>query len=104
MFTVAQALDLLERIDHPNVTLQLDLFHAQLTDGDITHLIRDNIARVGHVQIASVPDRNEPDRGELYHPFVLGVLDEAGYDGWVGCEYNPAGDTAAGLGWLADYR
>lgn len=100
----AQALDLLERIDHPNVTLQLDLFHAQLTDGDITHLIRDNIARVGHVQIASVPDRNEPDRGELYHPFVLGVLDEAGYDGWVGCEYNPAGETVAGLGWLNEYR
>lgn len=100
----AQALDLLDRVDHPNVKLQLDFFHAQLTGGDITNLIRNNIDRIGHVQIASAPDRAEPDHGELYYPYALGVLDDAGYDGWVGAEYVPAGDTVAGLGWLAEYR
>ena len=104
LHSVAQALPLLERIGRDNVRLQLDLYHAQLTDGDITHLIHATIDRVGHVQLASVPERHEPDTGELYYPYVLAELDKAGYDGWVGCEYNPAGDTAAGLGWLADYR
>ncbi len=104
LHSFTQAFELLDRIDRPNVKLQLDLFHAQMVHGDITHLIRDNIERVGHVQIASAPDRNEPDRGELYYPYALRVLDEAGYDGWVGCEYVPAGDTVAGLGWLDEYR
>lgn len=102
--SIAAGLDALDAIDHPNVKLQLDLFHAQLADGDITHLIEKSADRIGHVQLASVPDRNEPDRGELYYPFVLDVLDRVGYDGWVGCEYNPAGETVAGLGWLDAYR
>lgn len=102
--SVAHVLDVLDEIDRPNVKLQYDLYHAQLTDGDITHLTERIAERIGHVQLASVPDRNEPDRGELYYPFVLAVLDRVGYDGWVGCEYNPAGDTLAGLGWLDAYR
>lgn len=102
--SIAAGLAALAEIDHPNVKLQLDLFHAQLADGDITHLIERAGDRIGHVQLASVPDRHEPDRGELYYPFVLDVLDRVGYDGWVGCEYNPAGETVAGLGWLDAYR
>lgn len=104
MGSIAEGVDLLDEIDHPNAKLQFDLYHAQRTDGDITDLIERVADRIGHVQIASVPARNEPDRGELFYPFVLEVLDRVGYDGWVGCEYNPAGDTLAGLGWLDAYR
>lgn len=102
--SIAQTLPIIEQIDRPNVKLQLDLFHAQLTGGDIAHTI-DKLGPegIGHVQLASVPDRHEPDQGELYYPYVLARLDEVGYDGWVGCEYNPAGETVAGLGWLRAY-
>lgn len=100
--SIRQGAALVSEIDRPNVKLQFDLYHAQLTDGDITHLIEKHAAIIGHVQLASVPYRHEPDQGELYYPFVLGVLDQH-YDGWVGCEYNPAGETTAGLGWLATY-
>ncbi len=102
--SVAHVLDVLAEIDRPNVKLQYDLYHAQLTDGDITHLTEAVADRIGHVQLASVPERHEPDRGELYYPYVLATLDRVGYDGWVGCEYNPAGETTAGLGWLDAYR
>lgn len=102
LYGARRGLDLVAEIDRPNVKFQLDLFHAQLTDGDITHLIEQAADRIGHVQLASVPHRNEPDRGELNYPFVLDVLDRH-YDGWVGCEYNPAGETTAGLGWLEHY-
>ncbi|WP_186760748.1 2-oxo-tetronate isomerase [Arthrobacter alpinus] len=102
--SVEQAIDLLDRIDRPNARLQFDYYHAQITSGDVTVLMRDSIDRIGHIQIASVPERNEPDTGELNYPYVLAALDAAGYDGWVGCEYRPAGETGAGLGWLASYR
>ncbi len=102
--SVAHVTDLLAEIDRPNVKLQFDLYHAQLTGGDITHQIERLAALTGHVQIASVPERHEPDRGELYYPYVLAVLDRVGYDGWVGCEYVPAAGTQAGLGWLEAYR
>lgn len=101
--SVAQAMAILEEVHHPNAWLQLDLYHAQLTDGDITHLIAKVAPHIGHVQIASVPERHEPDRGELYYPYVLAALDHH-YSGWVGCEYRPAGETTAGLGWLDRYR
>lgn len=103
--SIAETLPIIAQVDRPNVKLQLDLFHAQLSGGDIGHTIELLGAEgIGHVQLASVPDRHEPDRGELYYPYVLDALDRVGYDGWVGCEYNPAGDTVAGLGWLDDYR
>ena len=102
--SVEQAVDLLNRINRPNARLQFDYYHAQITSGDVTVLMRDSIDRIGHIQIASVPERNEPDTGELNYPYVLAALDAAGYDGWVGCEYRPAGETRAGLGWLASYR
>jgi len=101
--SVGQAVRLLDRIDRPNARLQLDLYHAQITDGDVTRLLQAVLPRVGHVQIASVPERHEPDGGELNYGYVLTALDEAGYDGWVGCEYHPAGDTHGGLSWLASY-
>lgn len=102
--SVRQAIDLLARIDRPNARLQFDFYHAQITSGDVTILMRDALNHIGHVQIASVPERNEPDTGELNYPYILTALDAAGYNGWVGCEYRPAGETTAGLGWLTAYQ
>lgn len=99
-----QALDLLARIDRPNVSVQLDLYHAQIMDGDLSMLIKAMAGRFAHVQIASVPDRHEPSEGELNYPHLYAVLDQVGYDGWIGCEYHPRGETTAGLGWFAPYR
>lgn len=101
--SVARTVEVLDEIDRDNVRLQFDLYHAQLTDGDVTHLIDRVADRIGHVQLASVPERHEPNDGELNYPYVLAALDRAGYDGWVGCEYNPAGGTLEGLGWLDAY-
>jgi hydroxypyruvate isomerase len=85
---------------HDNVGLQFDVFHCQIIQGDVAHTLRQMFPLVGHVQIAGVPERHEPDIGELNYPYLFGVLDELGYEGWVGCEYVPAGKTEEGLGWL----
>ncbi|WP_455843902.1 HPr family phosphocarrier protein [Pantoea agglomerans] len=98
-----QTLAMMARIDRPNVFTQLDLFHAQLVDGNLTHLIREYAGRYRHIQIASAPHRHEPDEGEINYSYLFNLLDEVGYDGWVGCEYIPRGRTEAGLGWFAPY-
>jgi len=103
LHTTTQACALIERIDRPNVALQLDLYHAQVSEGDLERKIRNLHKVTGHVQIAGNPARHEPNLGEVDYDYLLGVLDETGYAGWVGCEYRPAGDTAAGLGWAARY-
>ncbi|WP_372882644.1 2-oxo-tetronate isomerase [Psychromonas sp.] len=97
------AVELIKQVDRANVKLQLDLYHAQIMDGNLTTLIRDLAEYTGHIQIASVPDRHEPDEGELNYPHLFNVLDESGYDGWIGCEYNPRHSTIAGLGWVKPY-
>lgn len=99
-----QTLEMVEQIDRPNVFTQLDLFHAQRVDGNLSHLIRHYAGRYRHVQIASAPDRHEPDEGEVNYPWLFSLLDEVGYSGWVGCEYIPRGDTNAGLGWFAPWK
>lgn len=88
----------------PNLRLQFDLYHCQIMEGDLATRLRRLMPLIGHVQIAGVPDRAEPDRGEVNHPFLLRLLDDLGYGGHVGCEYVPAGDTLAGLGWLGRLR
>jgi len=98
--SVHQAVRLLDQIDRANVGLQLDIYHAQIAHGDITKLIDSYIDRVSHVQIASVPERAEPDCGELSYSYVLNRLHEAGYTGWIGCEYFPRSETVGGLSWL----
>lgn len=100
---VDQGVRLLEMIDRANVKLQLDLYHAQRTEGDLGLLIETHFARIGHVQIAGCPGRNEPDKGEINYPFLFDRLDKLGYDGVIGLEYKPAGKTRAGLGWAAPY-
>jgi hydroxypyruvate isomerase len=99
--TQAQAQAILDEVALPNVKLQMDFYHMQITEGDLAMRLRRHFGAVGHVQIAGVPERQEPDIGEINHPYLFTLLDDLGYDGWVGCEYRPRGQTEAGLGWLA---
>jgi hydroxypyruvate isomerase len=98
------ALSVIEAVGAPNLRLQLDLYHAQIMEGDLTRRIERLAPHLGHVQIAGVPERHEPDRGELDADWLFATLDRVGYDGFVGCEYRPAGRTEAGLGWMARWR
>jgi hydroxypyruvate isomerase len=89
-----------------NLQVQMDLYHCQVTEGDVATKLRQYVptGAVGHIQIASVPQRQEPDGGELHYPYLLSLLDSLDYTGWVGCEYRPRGGagpgaTTAGLGW-----
>jgi hydroxypyruvate isomerase len=86
-----------------NTGLQMDFYHCQIVDGDLAGHLRANFAQIRHIQIAGVPERHEPDRGEVNYPYLFDLMDELGYDGWVGCEYWPAGDTLAGLAWAHAY-
>lgn len=95
-----QALDLIARIDRPNVRLQFDIYHHQIIHGDVMRQLASAMPKVGHIQIAGVPDRHEPDVGELNYPEIFQHIDDLAYDGWIGCEYRPRNNTLEGLGWL----
>jgi hydroxypyruvate isomerase len=99
--TTAQAVALIDRIKHPALRLQFDIFHHQITRGDVMQSLTDCKDMIGHIQIASVPDRQEPDTGELNYTEIFKHIDQIGYSGWVGCEYIPRNGTREGLGWLA---
>ena len=86
-----------------NVMVQMDFYHCQIVEGFLSDKARRHIDGIGHFQISGVPGRVEPDVGELNHTYLLALVDELGFDGWVGAEYRPAGDTAAGLGWAEPY-
>lgn len=99
-----KALTVIKKIGSPNLKLQLDLFHLQFLRGNITNNIKDMLPYVGHIQIAQVPNRNEPDiPGEINYRYVLSVLEEQKYEGWIGLEYKPASDTETGLKWLKQF-
>lgn len=98
-----QAVTLIQAAGAANTGLQMDFYHCQIVDGDLASHLRANFAHIRHIQIAGVPERHEPDRGEVNYPYLLDLMDELGYNGWVGCEYRPAGDTLAGLGWSRPY-
>ena len=89
-------------VDAPNLYVQMDLYHCQIVEGDVAMKLRKYLptGRVGHMQIAGVPDRHEPDVGELYHPYLFKLIDELGWRHPIGCEYRPRRGTSAGLGWL----
>lgn len=95
---------IIEAVGEPNLRLQLDLYHCQIMEGDLARHIRDYADITGHVQVAGVPDRHEPDQGEVAYRYLFDVLDEIGYAGWVGCEYRPKGRTEDGLGWFRPWR
>ncbi len=98
----AQAHAILQAVGEPALKVQMDLYHCQIVEGDVATRLRTYIpgGAVAHVQIAGVPERHEPDVGELHYPYLLALLDRLGYGGWVGCEYRPQGGTRAGLGWM----
>jgi 2-dehydrotetronate isomerase len=98
--TQAQAYAILEEVAAPNLMMQMDLYHMQIMEGDLAVKLRRYAPHCGHVQIAGVPGRNEPDTGEILYSYLFDLLDELGYNGWIGCEYRPAGKTVDGLGWL----
>jgi hydroxypyruvate isomerase len=102
--TQAESYALCTEIGAPNLKMQMDLYHMQIVEGDLAMKLRQYIAHCGHIQIAGVPARNEPDTGEVNYPYLFRLLDELGYDGWIGCEYRPAGKTVDGLGWLPGTR
>jgi hydroxypyruvate isomerase len=94
------AVETIKRLDRPNLKLQYDIYHRQILHGDVLKSLEALMPLIGHIQVASVPDRNEPGSGELNDFRVFQALDALGYAGFVGCEYRPANGTVAGLGWL----
>ena len=98
-----QAVDVLDAAGEGNAFLQYDVFHMQIMEGDLAKSIERLLPRIGHIQIADVPERHEPGSGEINFDFLLRHLDVIGYSGWVGCEYNPRGDTLQGLKWAKPY-
>lgn len=94
---------LVREVGRPNVYVLFNVYHAQLTDGDLTTTIQSISDIIGHVQIASVPARQEPDQGEVFFPYIYEVLSQTGYKGWIGCDYHPKTTTEEGLSWLKPY-
>ncbi len=86
-----------------NLKVQFDCYHCQIVEGDIAVKLERDMAGIGHIQIAGVPDRHEPNLGELNYPYLFDRIDALGYAGWVGCEYRPKAGTRAGLGWAQAY-
>jgi 2-dehydrotetronate isomerase len=87
-----------------NLKVQFDFYHCQIVEGDVISKLRRDFAGVGHIQIAGVPDRHEPNLGEVNYPWIFEEIDRLGYTGWIGCEYRPKGDTSEGLQWLRDWK
>lgn len=98
---VEDALSVLEAVDRPNVKLMFDVYHVAVAQGDVLSRLHRVLPHIGHIQIAAVPSRAEPDEGEIAYDRVLRAIDATGYDGWIGCEYKPRKDTDAGLDWPA---
>lgn len=94
-----QAADILKAVGSDNLFIQYDFYHAQIMEGDLARNFEKHMKQIAHVQLADNPGRHEPGSGEINYPWLLGHLDRLGYGGWIGCEYKPAGDTVAGLGW-----
>lgn len=100
--------EVLHEVGASNLRLLMDFYHLQRMQGQLAESFETYRQHVGHVQIAGVPGRNEPDAGEIHYPFLFELLDRHGYEGWIGCEYRPAragqGGTSAGLNWFNPYR
>jgi hydroxypyruvate isomerase len=98
--TVEQAASIIEEVGSDNLFIQYDLYHQQRTRGELVATYERHKELIAHVQLADNPGRNEPGTGEINYPFVFKALDQAGYDGWIGCEYKPKTETQRGLAWL----
>jgi hydroxypyruvate isomerase len=96
--------EIIAEVDRANVKVQMDLYHCQIVEGDVSTKLKTYLptGNVAHIQIASVPERHEPDEGELNYTYLFKLLNELKYEGWVGCEYRPRSDTVKGLVWLTN--
>ncbi|MCW3474132.1 2-oxo-tetronate isomerase [Limobrevibacterium gyesilva] len=101
--TMAQGAAVIAAIGAERIGLQFDIYHCQITEGDVTKRMEAHMPIIVHMQLADVPARNEPGTGELGWEFIFRRIDALGYQGWVGCEYRPAGETVAGLAWRARF-
>ena len=95
----ALAAEIIDDIGSPRLKMMFDFYHMQINEGDVTRLFAAHLDRIGHIQIAAVPSRAEPDEGELNYGFILREIDRLGWQGFVGAEYQPRTTTEAGLGW-----
>jgi hydroxypyruvate isomerase len=100
---VEHATDVIAKVGRPNVKIQFDFYHVQIVGGDLIKRFEKHQPLVGHVQIAAVPSRQEPDEGEINYPEIFAALDKLGWSGWVACEYRPRARTEEGLGWARPY-
>lgn len=98
-----QAVSILDEVQADNLFVQYDIYHAQRMEGELARTITQHLARIGHIQLADNPGRNEPGTGEINYPFLFAHLDRLGYAGWIGCEYKPAGTTLAGMAWIKEF-
>ncbi|HEU5283824.1 MAG TPA: TIM barrel protein, partial [Burkholderiales bacterium] len=101
--TSRQAIDIMHYAAVPNLKFQYDIYHMQIMEGDLAPTIEKHLDKIGHMQLADTPGRHEPGTGEINYPFLFAHIDKVGYQGWIGCEYRPAGGTEAGLGWAKAY-
>jgi hydroxypyruvate isomerase len=101
--TPAEGAALVAELGLDSLKLQFDFYHAQIMTGDLARSFERHLPLISHVQIAGVPERHEPDVGEINYPYLFDLIDRLGYAGWVGCEYFPAGGAEAGLGWAYRY-
>jgi hydroxypyruvate isomerase len=101
LYTTEQAVEFVERVGLENLRIQHDFYHMQRMEGNLVANLRKHFDHIGHIQIADSPDRGEPGTGEIHYPYVLAVLEDLGYEGYVGLEYNPTTETTEeSLAWL----
>jgi len=100
---VEHAADVIAKVGAPNLRMQFDFYHVQIISGDLIKRFEKHLPAIGHLQIAAVPTRGEPDEGEINYPRIFETIDRSGYAGWIGCEYRPRGRTEDGLGWARPY-
>jgi hydroxypyruvate isomerase len=102
--TTDQAAAIIAAVGPEKLGLQFDLYHCQITEGDVVKRVEKHLPLIAHMQVADTPGRHEPGTGEVNWPFVFKTIDALGFRGWIGCEYRPAGETLAGLSWFAPYK
>jgi hydroxypyruvate isomerase len=102
--TTDEAAAIIQAVGPERLGLQFDLYHCQITEGDLVKTAERHLPLIAHMQVADNPGRNEPGTGEVNWPFVFQAIDALGFRGWIGCEYRPKGETEAGLGWFAPYK
>ena len=100
---VEHAAAVVAKVGAPNVRIQFDCYHVQIMGGDLITRFQKYLPAIGHVQIAAVPSRGEPDEGEINYSAVIEAIDSYSYSGWIGCEYKPRTRTEDGLGWAKKY-